>query len=269
MNDGLARIAAGISGLPIGQLDEGRELASLGERLAIANLGLVRVADPEKFAWPGHWLAIVETAAGDREPVLMFGVPSGPLEDDGIAALDDGRIVEGYVIAPLDLERPFGGGAYAGDIAAGTVVGLFIAPAAGAPCVAHERLRTVGGGLEGDRYATGTGTFSANRRGGQAVTLVADEALALAQANGAAIDAATCRRNIVTRGIELEPLIGHRFRIGSAVLVATRLAEPCAHLQRLTAPGVLRAMVHLGGIRADVVEDGEIAVGDAIAVVED
>ena len=264
-HDRLRDIAARITRLAIVDLDPTRAMASLGERLAEANLGVVRVADPERFSWPGHWIAIVEGADGDRHPVLMFGVPSGPLEPEGVAVLDTGRIVEGYLIAPLDLARAHGDDAYAGPAGAGTVAGIWTAPAAGAPCVAHERLRTVGGGLEGDRYALGAGTFSADRRGGQAITLVAAEALEQAQANGAAIDAATCRRNIVTRGIELEPLIGHRLRIGSAVLVATRLAEPCAHLQRLTAPGVLRGMVHLGGIRADVVEDGELAVGDAIA----
>ena len=255
MTDDLARIAERIAGIPIGELDATRAMASLGERLALANLGLVRVADPERFSWPGYWLAIEEGGA----PVLMFGVPSGPVE-----VAEIGAIVEGYVIAPLDLERPFGDGAYAGPLAEGVVTALFTAPAAGAPCVAHDACRTAGGGLEGDRYATGAGTFSADRRGGQAVTLISEEAIAQAQANGAEIDAATARRNVVTRGIELEPLIGREFAIGTAVLRGVRLAEPCAHLQRVTRPGVLRAMVHLGGIRADIVQDGELRVGDAI-----
>ena len=255
MTDDLARIAGRIAGIPIGELDATRAMASLGERLALANLGLVRVADPARFAWPGYWLAI--TAEG--QPVLMFGVPSGPVELG-----DAGTIVEGYVIAPLDLERPHGDGAYAGAVVEGVVTGLFTAPSAGAPCVAHEVCRIAGGGLEGDRYAAGTGTFSADRRGGQAVTLISEEALAQAQANGAEIDAATARRNIVTRGLELEPLIGREFAIGTAVLRGVRLAEPCAHLQRVTRPGVLRAMVHLGGIRADVVQDGDLRVGDTL-----
>lgn len=267
----LATIAGAIAGAAIEPLDADRALPSLGERLALANLGLVRVHDPERFSWPGHWIAVVETAAGDRMPVLMFGVPSGPLEAEGIAALDGGTVVEGYLITPLDLGRPHGAAAYAGALAEGAVAAIFTAPTAGAPCVSHEARRALAGrGLEGDRYAEGDGTFSADRRGGQALTLVAAEALAHARENGAQLpDDAAARRNVVTTGVVLESLIGHRFAIGTAICRATRLAEPCAHLQRLTAPGVLRAMVHLGGIRADVLETGEIRVGDVVHALPD
>jgi MOSC domain-containing protein YiiM len=145
------------------------------------------------------------------------------------------------------------------------VTALFTAPESGAPCQPHDVVTAIAGvGLEGDRYATGRGEFSAPGRGGQALTLIAEDTLAVAQAHGAQIDAAAARRNVLTQGIELEPLIGHRFAIGTAVCQATRLAEPCAHLERLTHPGVLRAMVHLGGIRADILRGGEIRVGDAI-----
>ena len=65
MTDDLARIAERIAGIPIGELDATRAMASLGERLAEANLGVVRVADPERFSWPGHWIAIVEGADGE------------------------------------------------------------------------------------------------------------------------------------------------------------------------------------------------------------
>jgi MOSC domain-containing protein YiiM len=98
---------------------------------------------------------------------------------------------------------------------------------------------------------------------------VSEESIAQAQDNGADIDATTVRRNVITRGIVLEPLIGHTFMIGSATFRATRLAEPCAHLERITRPGVLRAMVHLGGIRAEIVSDGELRVGDAIRLIPD
>lgn len=261
----LTAIGGAVSGLPLAPLDPSRAFVHLGEQLAEVNLGLVRVAEPERFAWAGHWFAIVEDDAGERAPVLMFGVPSGALGDGDAMLLARGRIVEGYVIAPLDLERPHGAGAYGSGAVAGSVVALCTAPSAMAACVAHDAVRTIGGvGIEGDRYATGAGTFSSDRRGGQAVTLIAEESIAQARANGAEIDALTCRRNIVTRGIVLEPLIGTTFAIGTAVLRAVRLAEPCAHLERVTEPGVLRAMVHLGGIRADIVEDGEIRIGDAI-----
>jgi len=76
------------------------------------------------------------------------------------------------------------------------------------------------------------------------------------------------RRNVVTRGIDLAALVGRRFRVGDVECFGQRLCEPCAHLERLTAqagkPGVLRALIHKGGLRADVLADGEIGVGDAV-----
>jgi MOSC domain-containing protein YiiM len=261
----LAEVVGQIAGVRLAELDESRVMAHLGEQLAEANLGLARVVDPAAFSWAGYWLAVAEAANGDRTPMLMFGVPSAPVSAPDAATLETGRIVEGYLIAPLDLERPHGAQAYHGTPGTGVVTALFTAPESGAPCRPHDAVTAVAGvGLEGDRYATGRGEFSAPGRGGQALTLIAEETLAVGQANGAQIDAAAARRNVLTRGIELEPLIGHRFAIGTAVCQATRLAEPCAHLERLTHPGVLRAMVHLGGIRADILTGGEIRVGDAI-----
>jgi len=267
----LAAIVASITGVDVGALDADRAVAQAGERLAACNLGIVSVVNPDAFSWPGHWIAIVETADGTCAPVAMFGVPSGPLDDAGAAVLAAGTLVEALVIVALDLDRPHGADAYGSEVAAtGAVTGIFTAPAAGAPSVAHDACRTVDGvGLEGDRYAMGEGTFSKPGRNGQAVTLVAEESIAQARANGAEIDATTVRRNVITRGIVLEPLIGRTFAIGSATFRATRLAEPCAHLERITRPGVLRAMVHLGGIRAEIVSDGELRVGDAIRLLPD
>jgi MOSC domain-containing protein YiiM len=265
-----AAIVTSIASVPVGDLDEDRWVAHAGEQLAACNLGILSVTDPAAFSWPGHWIAIVEQGDGARRPVAMFGVPSGALNDEGAATLSAGAIVEALVIVPLDLERPHGLGAYGSDAREGTITGIYTAPSAGAACVAHEsRSALLELGLEGDRYAVGSGTFSKPGRNGQAVTLIAEESIAQAQGNGADIDAATCRRNLITRGVELEPLIGHRFAIGEATFRATRLAEPCAHLERVTKPGVLRGMVHLGGIRADVIGAGEIRVGDALRLLPD
>lgn len=266
-----ASIVESIAGLPVGDLDPARYVGHAGERLAAFNLGILSVVNPAGFAWPGHWIAIVEAVDGARAPVAMFGVPSGPLDDAGATALAAGTIVEALVIVPLDLERSHGIGAYGVDaIADGVVTAIFTASAAGAPCVGHDSRRALLGlGLEGDRYATDAGTFSKPGRNGQALTLVAEESLAQARASGAEIDEATCRRNVITRGIVLEPLVGRTFSIGDATFRATRLAEPCAHLERVTRPGVLRGMVHLGGIRADIIGEGEIRVGDSIRPLPD
>jgi MOSC domain-containing protein YiiM len=246
-------------------LSDGRAVAGLGERLATWNLGLIRVADPAAFAWPGHWIAVLEAAGGARRAVVFFGVPSGPLEDRDAAVAVDGTIVEGYVIAPLDLDEAHGAEAYGRPHQIGVVVGLFTAPAAEAACELHERLGVrAGRGLDGDRYAEGNGTFSHPERRGQDLTLIEAESLDDLSARGITLAMADARRNIVTQGINLTALVGRHFTIGGVPCYGARLAEPCAHLERLTTRGVLRGLVHRGGIRVDVLGDGELRVGDEI-----
>ena len=223
-------------------------LDRLGEWLAAQGLGMISVDDPAGFSWPGHWIAVTD---GGRA-LVMFGTPSGPLTGE----LGGGEsIVSGFVVAPhdLDLERRV-------DRTRGTVDAIVVAPQTAGPARHVERCRAiVGRGLDGDRYAAGGGTFAGDGRVGQDLTLIDTDALA-----AAGISALDARRNVVTRGIDLDSLVGRRFRIGDVVCLGERRAEPCAHLQRLTGPGVLRALVHRGGIRADVISDGEISVGDVV-----
>ena len=75
---------------------------------------------------------------------------------------------------------------------------------------------------------------------------------------------AEARRNVVTRGIDLNALVGRRFRVGDVECLGQRLCEPCSHLERLTTRGVLRGLIHRGGLRADVVSGGAIRVGDGV-----
>ena len=83
---------------------------------------------------------------------------------------------------------------------------------------------------------------------------------------------AHARRNVVTRGIDLNALVGRRFTIGDVECFGQRLCEPCAHLERLITaagkPGVLRALIHKGGLRADLLSDGEIRVGSSIVAAD-
>jgi hypothetical protein len=264
----LAECTERILGLPeaaFRELSDGRAVAGLGERLATWNLGLVRVADPASFAWPGHWIAVLEAPGGARRAVVFFGVPSGPLEDRDAAIALGAEIVEGYLIAPLDLAAPHGVEAYGRPGRTGVVVGLFTAPVREAPCDQHERrLVHAGRGMQGDRYAEGAGTFSHPERRGQDLTLIEAEAFGELSARGVDLAPADARRNVVTRGIDLNALVGHHFTIGDVLCYGARLAEPCAHLERLTTRGVLRGLVHRGGIRVDVLGDGELHVGDEI-----
>ena len=130
-------------------------------------------------------------------------------------------------------------------------------------CASQQRRRIAGSGLDGDRYASGAGTFSGTGRGYQ-LTLIEAEALDALAADGIEITWEEARRNVVTRGIGLNALVGRRFRIGEVECVGRRLAEPCAHLQRLAPPGVLGGLVHRGGLRADILRGGTISVDDPV-----
>jgi len=119
-----------------------------------------------------------------------------------------------------------------------------------------------GGGLADDRYAAGRGTFSGPGRGYE---LTLAEAQVLDEIELGWDEA---RRNVVTRGISPNDLVGRRFRIGRVECVGRRLAEPFAHLERLARPGLLRPLVHRGGLRADIVQCGVIRVGDEIEAID-
>ncbi|MBA3471689.1 MAG: MOSC domain-containing protein [Rubrobacter sp.] len=121
-----------------------------------------------------------------------------------------------------------------------------------------------GRGLRGDRYERGAGSFSNPSGRGYDLTLVEAEALEELAAGGVEITPSEARRNLVVRGVSLDDLIGRRFRVGEVECFGQRRCEPCAHLERLTRPGVLRGLVHRGGLRADVLSDGEVRVGDRI-----
>jgi len=221
------------------------------------NLGLVPIADVGTFQWPGKWLARVRGAAGDHA-VVMFGAPSGPLLDPAGAFAAGGVVEAGWMVALLDLrlsiDRPYGTAA-----ASGAVLGLLLAAEAEAPLGrVDSAIALAGRGLDGDRYARQAGTFSGPGPGYE-LTLVEADAL-----EDVGLSWEDARRNVVTSGIGLNALVGRRFRIGAVECAGRRLAEPCAHLERITRPGLLRPLVHRGGLRADILVGGTIRVGDEI-----
>jgi len=144
-------------------------------------------------------------------------------------------------------------------MAAGRVEAIFIGPKRALP-EAVERVRAVAGrGLEGNRY------FFDQAPPGRALTLIAAEALeAMAAETGIEVTAAESRRNVLTGGIDLNALVGVRFRVGAVECVGIELCEPCTTLESLTKPGVIKGLVHRGGLNADIETDGEIAVGDDV-----
>lgn len=121
-----------------------------------------------------------------------------------------------------------------------------------------------GVGLEGDRYATRMGSFSAKPKPGRQITLIEAEAIeALERELGLALAPGETRRNLVTRGVALNHLAGREFSVGVARLRGHELCEPCTDLARMTGkPQVLPGLIHRGGLRAEILEGGVIRVGD-------
>jgi MOSC domain-containing protein YiiM len=229
--------------------------------LAERNLGLVPIEDAGSFDWPGQWIALVRGV--DRQhAVVMFGSPSGVWLDPGGAYRDNVPIESGLMLTPLDLHLSTNA-PYGKVEGAGTVAAILIASQAEAPLRKVDSIAALPGrGLEGDRYAAGRGTFSAPGRGYE-VTLVEAEVL-----DAIELSWEDARRNIVTTGISLNPLVGHRFRVGSVTCIGRRLAEPCSHLEKLARPGLLRPLVHRGGLRADILSAGTITIGDDVTVAD-
>src|SRR5712664_2520538 len=148
----------------------------------------------------------------------------------------------------------------ANDAEPGRVECIHFAISEGEPMLATARIRVLAGiGLEGDRYATGRGHFSGMPGTGRALTLIEAEVLeALRDILGIALQPGEARRNVTTRGIALNALVGQRFRIGGVLCEAARLCEPCKYLEDLLAKPIKDPLLGRGGLRAEVLEDGEI-----------
>lgn len=147
----------------------------------------------------------------------------------------------------------------------GELAAIYVTDDAGAPMVERTEATLVPGvGIEGDRYALGRGTYSGDRRPGREVTLVEEEAVAaVVNETGVLLTPEETRRNLVTRGVPLNHLVGHLFHVGDALLEGVRLCEPCEVLERIR-PGSRQALVHRGGLRAVVVEGGTVRVSDPV-----
>jgi len=147
---------------------------------------------------------------------------------------------------------------------AGTVVSVHLAREEGAPTYAVSEARAVAGaGLERDRNFQPDGGLAHERQ----VTLIEREVLdALARDHGMELAPGEHRRNVVTTGVALNDLVDAEFRVGPVRLRGVELCEPCKYLENLTGrPGLLRALVHRGGLVARILDGGVIRAGDPIA----
>jgi MOSC domain-containing protein YiiM len=145
----------------------------------------------------------------------------------------------------------------------GTVIAINLTAVNGTKLQPVQSVRAVAGqGLEGDRYFGKTGR-------GRNLTLIEAEALeALQRDYKLEVTGADTRRNIVTRGVALNHLVGREFTVGKVRLCGVELCEPCGHLAKLTQDKVREALIHRGGLNCDVLTEGKIHVGDFVELQE-
>ena len=226
-------------------------------------LGIARIAEPTVFSWAGPWLARVIPPVAEARYVVMYGAPSGVAWDPaGNGQISSDWIEDGFIIAAADiaLALPARPSAPAAD---GTVEGIWIAAAAGEPAQALSAVQALAGrGLAGDRHVTGAGTFPSGLPG-SAITLIEAE---VCESFQPPLRPDEHRRNILTRGIGLNGLVGREFMIGEVRCRGMRLCEPCKVTERYATRPILWALVHRGGLRADILHDGQIRIGDPIHV---
>ncbi len=151
----------------------------------------------------------------------------------------------------------------------GTVETIVITESEGAPCFEVTEVNAhADRGLEGDRYFTGTGKFKKPEPKRQATFIEMEAIEAVARDYGIALDPTEPRRNIVTRGVALNHLVGKTFRVGDATFKGIKLCEPCDYMQKLVGKPLREPLKHRGGLRAEIVSSGTVRVGDAVAVTD-
>ena len=150
----------------------------------------------------------------------------------------------------------------------GKVEAIYTTPSEALPVVRrHRAYARAGMGLDGDRYANSTGYWSGDNKVSRDLTFIEAEAIERVCIQlGEPLDAGTFRRNIVTRGVKLNGLVGKRFGVGMVVVEGTSLCEPCAHLERVLERPILRLLIHQGGLRANILTMGEIHTDDPISL---
>ena len=147
------------------------------------------------------------------------------------------------------------------DQAQGRIEAIYTTPVSEQPMVSLESVRAITGcGLEGDRYCID----EPGEKSFENLTLIEQEAYDHLATIDLELPTNALRRNLLTSGIELNPLVGKEFMIGEVRCLGTELADPCNYIQGRTMPGVLKAMVGRGGLRCQILEGGTISVGDLV-----
>ena len=147
----------------------------------------------------------------------------------------------------------------------GKVESIHIASAAKEQVRALDQVVLVPGvGIEGDRYALKVGTFYKPEPDFELTLIEAEAIEALRRDYDVELAAGDARRNVVTRGVALNHLVGKEFWIGEVRIRGIRLCEPCDHLQQVTGKQLIKGLRHRGGLRAQILTQGTIRVGDSV-----
>lgn len=150
----------------------------------------------------------------------------------------------------------------------GIIESIFISANAGGEVLSQSSVKLEAGrGIVGDRYYLFKGTYSKKLEKSHdfEITLIEREEIdAFNQATGLDYGTGVFRRNLVTRDIRLNDLVGKEFSIRDVKFKGIRLCEPCAYLSGLLGPEFIDLMVHKAGLRAQILVDGSIEVYDSI-----
>jgi len=148
----------------------------------------------------------------------------------------------------------------------GLVTDLHITDRASAPMLAMPEITLIAGsGIQGDRYALETGYYSDRPEPGRQITLFEIETLeALKRDHGVTFSTVEHRRNVTTRGVPLNHLVGKHFALGETLLLATRLSTPCQHIQDVTGKNVSRWLIHRSGLNCIILKGGIVRIGDTL-----
>lgn len=151
----------------------------------------------------------------------------------------------------------------------GQVVGIYVAPVKDAAIMGYQKVSVrAGKGIEGDRYFSTTGNNRSSYQGQPdwEITLIEAEVIdAFNQRTGNTFHYSDFRRNLITRNIRLNDLVGKEFQIGSTRFYGVQLCEPCAKLQKILGVRILPDLVNQGGLRAQIRSNGVISVDQVIS----
>lgn len=149
----------------------------------------------------------------------------------------------------------------------GRIIGIYTARKGDKP-EARDSVDVIAGkGIVGDRYYTGEGTFSKKLTGNRKSEITFIEAEEIERFNliqGTRLEYGDLRRNVVTRDVDLNELVGKRFTFGGVQFEGIEKCEPCAHLANTVHHAVLPHMINRAGLRAAVLTSGIIEVGHEI-----